>query len=110
MVDNKPISSETAQHLKDVDDKYEDRTEDAVDKSPEQRKSEEAYKERNRAYSEGQEEIEAQRKERDAPYEKLSKLVDEHAEAEVKAAHERDKKETERLRSSQTNKPPQKKK
>jgi len=81
MVDNKPLDKATAQHLKDVDAKYQERTEDAV-KDSKKSKAEDAYEARAKAYTEGQEEIEAQRKERDAPYEKLSNLIDEHSDVE----------------------------
>ena len=65
-----------------------------VDSKPAEDKSkaEKEYDARSKAYSEGQAEVEKLRKERDAPYEKLSKLVDEHSEAARKIAEAADEK------------------
>lgn len=90
MVDNKAPDKATTEHLKNVADKYEEQTDPVVD-AP-KTDAEKAYEERSKAYSEGQEEIEAKRKEDAKPYEKLSDLVDEHAEKAQKAAVEADKK------------------
>jgi predicted nuclease with TOPRIM domain len=88
MVDNKPIDKDTAQHLKDVNEKYEERADVPKGKT----KTEKEYEARSKAYSEGQEEVEAKRKEDAKPYEKLSKLVDEHSDAARKTAADADEK------------------